>query len=158
MHKKGLRDQIACQYAFAPMNTGKNHYYKFYKISEARFRPKTNQREERQKSRREENRFWGFKRNGHLYTEIVSDAKNKTLLQVVRGRAAFDSVIHTDGWRAYDGLVDLGYEKHYRVQHEDDELSRKTATKSMVLSRFGPSRNCDWAALKAYQNRRFIYI
>lgn len=102
--------------------------------------------------------FGGFKRKGHLYTEIVSDAKNKTLLQVVRGRAALDSVIHTDGWRAYDGLVDLGYEKHYRVQHEDDELSGKTATKSMVLSRFGPSRNCDWAALKAYQNRRFIYI
>lgn len=38
---------------------------------------------------------------------------------------ALDSVIHTDGWRAYDGLVDLGYEKHYRVQHGDNEFVRQ---------------------------------
>lgn len=66
--------------------------------------------------------FGVFKRNGHVYTEIVPDAKKKTLLQVVRGRVALDSVVHTDGWRAYDGLVDLGYEKHYRVQHADNEF------------------------------------
>ena len=66
--------------------------------------------------------FSVFKRNGHVYTEIVPDAKKKTLLQVVRGRVALDSVVHTDGWRAYDGLVDLGYEKHYRVQHAENEF------------------------------------
>lgn len=66
--------------------------------------------------------FGVFKRNGHVYTEIVPDAKKKTLLQVVRGRVTLDSVVHTDGWRAYDGLVDLGYEKHYRVQHADNEF------------------------------------
>ena len=66
--------------------------------------------------------FGVFKRNGHVYTEIVPDAKKMTLLQVVRGRVALDSVVHTDGWRAYDGLVDLGYEKHYRVQHADNEF------------------------------------
>ena len=68
--------------------------------------------------------FGVFKRNGHVYTEIVPDAKKKTLLQVVRGRVTLDSVVHTDGWRAYDGLVDLGYEKHYRVQHGDNEFVR----------------------------------
>jgi transposase-like protein len=26
-------------------------------------------------------------------------------------------VIHTEGWRGNDGLVDLGYEKHFRVNH-----------------------------------------
>ena len=66
--------------------------------------------------------FGVFKRNGHVYTEIVPDAKKMTLLQVVRGRVALDSVVHTDGWRAYDGLVDLGYEKHYRVQHAENEF------------------------------------
>ncbi|WP_339344218.1 IS1595 family transposase [uncultured Alcanivorax sp.] len=69
--------------------------------------------------------FGVFKRNGHVYTEIVPDAKKKTLLQVVRGRVELDSVIHTDGWRACDGLVDLGYEKHYRVQHADNEFARQ---------------------------------
>ncbi len=67
--------------------------------------------------------FGVFKRKGHVYTEIVPDAKKKTLIAVVRGRVDLDSVIHTDGWRAYDGLVDLGYEKHYRVYHGDNEFA-----------------------------------
>lgn len=67
--------------------------------------------------------FGVFKRNGHVYTEIVPDAKKKTLIAVVRGRVDLDTVIHTDGWRAYDGLVDLGYEKHYRVHHGDNEFA-----------------------------------
>ncbi|MEW8090662.1 MAG: transposase, partial [Candidatus Thiodiazotropha endolucinida] len=29
-----------------------------------------------------------------------------------------------DGWRAYDGLVDLGYEKHFRVHHGRNEFAR----------------------------------
>jgi len=33
-------------------------------------------------------------------------------------------VIHTDGWRGYDGLVDLGFEKHFRVNHADSEFSQ----------------------------------
>ena len=37
---------------------------------------------------------------------------------------ALESVIHTDGWPAYDGLVDLGYEKHYRVHHGANEFAR----------------------------------
>ena len=36
---------------------------------------------------------------------------------MIRGRVDHDSVIHTDGWRSYDGLVDLGYDKHFRVHH-----------------------------------------
>ena len=32
---------------------------------------------------------------------------------------------HTDGWRAYDGLVDVGYAKHFRVQHGQSEFVNK---------------------------------
>jgi transposase-like protein len=67
--------------------------------------------------------FGVFKRNGHVFTEIVPDAKKKTLLAVIRGRVDLDSVIHTDGWRAYDGLVDLDYEKHFRVHHGANEFA-----------------------------------
>ena len=28
-----------------------------------------------------------------------------------------------DGWRAYEGLVDLGYEKHFRVHHGANEFA-----------------------------------
>ena len=52
--------------------------------------------------------FGLFKRNGSVYTEIVPNAQKRTLLQVIRGRVAVSSVLHSDGWRGYDGLVDLG--------------------------------------------------
>ena len=67
--------------------------------------------------------FGIFKRNGKVYTEIVPDARKASLLKVIRGRVSLESVIHTDGWRAYDGLVDMGYTKHFRVQHGRDEFS-----------------------------------
>jgi transposase-like protein len=67
--------------------------------------------------------FGLYKRNGMVYTEIVPDCKSLTLQAIIRGRADIESVIHTDGWRAYDGLVDVGYEKHFRVNHSDNEFS-----------------------------------
>ena len=67
--------------------------------------------------------FGLFKREGKVYTEIVPDAKAVTLQAIIRGYADIESVIHTDGWRGYDGLVDLGYEKHFRVNHGDNEFS-----------------------------------
>lgn len=63
--------------------------------------------------------FGIFKRNGRVYTQIVPDAKRATLRAVIRGRIALASVVHSDGWIGYDGLVDLGYRKHFRVEHRD---------------------------------------
>ena len=34
-----------------------------------------------------------------------------------------DSMINTDGWRGYDGLVDIGFDKHLRVNHGDNEFA-----------------------------------
>jgi transposase len=66
--------------------------------------------------------FGIFKRNGSVYTEIVSDCKKKTLQAVIRGRVSLDAVIHSDKWRGYDGLVDVGFKKHFRVNHSADEF------------------------------------
>lgn len=66
--------------------------------------------------------FGLFKRNGKVYTEIVPDPKKPTLQAIIRGRVDAESVIHSDGWRGYDGLVDLGYEKHFRVRHGQSEF------------------------------------
>ena len=65
--------------------------------------------------------FGLFKRNGKVYTEIVPNVKAKTLQRIIRGRVSVDSVIHSDKWRGYDGLVDVGYEKHFRVDHGKGE-------------------------------------
>lgn len=64
--------------------------------------------------------FGIYKRNGKVYTEVVPDAAKKTLQAIIRGRVSLDSVIHSDGWRAYNGLVDVGYSKHLRINHSDD--------------------------------------
>jgi len=66
--------------------------------------------------------FGLFKRDGEVYTEIISDVKTATLQDLIRGLVDAESVIHTDGWRGYDGLVDLGFEKHFR--HTDGEFSK----------------------------------
>ena len=63
--------------------------------------------------------FGIYKRNGSVYTEIVPDAAKKTLQNIIRGKVSLDSVIHSDGWRGYNGLVDVGYSKHLRVNHSD---------------------------------------
>lgn len=66
--------------------------------------------------------FGIFRRNGNVYTEVVPNCKMKTLQGVIRGRVSLESVIHSHGWRGYDGLVDLGYKKHFRVNHGEDEF------------------------------------
>lgn len=32
--------------------------------------------------------------------------------------------MHSDAWRGYDGLVDVGYSKHLRVNHARNEFAR----------------------------------
>ena len=68
--------------------------------------------------------FGLLKRDGKVYTEVVPDCKKATLQAIIRGRVALETVIHTDGWRGYDGLVDVGYAKHFRVNHGRNEFAR----------------------------------
>src|SRR5438270_10827006 len=56
--------------------------------------------------------FGLLKRDGKVYTEVVPDCKKATLQAIIRGRVALEAVINSDGWRGYDGLVDVGYSKH----------------------------------------------
>jgi transposase-like protein len=70
--------------------------------------------------------FGIFKRNGSVYTEVVPDCKKATLQAIIRGRVTLEAVINSDGWRGYDGLVDVGYAKHFRVHHGQSEFVRGT--------------------------------
>lgn len=70
--------------------------------------------------------FGIYKRNGKVYTEIVPDVKKDTLLQIVKGKASLDCIVHTDGFRSYDSIVHLGYQKHYRILHSDDKFAEGT--------------------------------
>lgn len=64
-----------------------------------------------------------FERDGRVYTEIVPDCTAKSLQAIILGKVSPDSVIYSDGWRGYNGLVDVGYAKHFRVNHSKNELA-----------------------------------
>ena len=68
--------------------------------------------------------FGIFNRHGKVYTEIVPGAHRKTLQDIIRGRVDLETIIHSDGWRGYNGLVDLGYKEHFRVHHGKNEFVR----------------------------------
>lgn len=67
--------------------------------------------------------FGVLKRGDKVYTEIVPDASKATLQKVIRGHISIESVINTDGWRGYHGLIDMGFAKHFRVYHGQNEFA-----------------------------------
>jgi len=69
--------------------------------------------------------FGILKRGDEVWTQIVPNAKKRTLQRLIRGKVSLDSVIHSDGWVGYDGLVDVGFAKHLRVRHADNEFAVK---------------------------------
>lgn len=81
--------------------------------------------------------FGILKRNGSVYTQIVPNVSRRTLQAIIQGRVEPDSVIHSDMWRSYDGLVDLGYKKHYRVRHGEDEFATEQSHINGIESFWG---------------------
>ena len=69
--------------------------------------------------------FGILQRGGKVYTEIVPDCAKRTLQAIIRGRVKLDTIIHSDYWRGYNGLVDIGYKKHYRVRHGSNEFATR---------------------------------
>ena len=59
-----------------------------------------------------------------MYTEIVWNCSRDTLQGIIWGKVDPETVIHSDKWRGYNGLVDLGYKKHCRVDHGKNEFAR----------------------------------
>ena len=48
--------------------------------------------------------------------KIVKHCSREQLMPIIQGKILEGSVIHTDGWKAYDGLILNGY-THHRVYH-----------------------------------------
>ena len=68
--------------------------------------------------------FGIFKRDGRVYTEIVPNCRKRVLQAIIKGKIDPSTVIYSDKWRGYDGLVDVGYDKHFRVSHSQNEFSK----------------------------------
>ena len=69
--------------------------------------------------------FGLLKCDGYVDTEIVLNAGKATLQGIIRGKADLENTIHSDGWRGYHALMDLGYAKLLRVLHGMNEFASK---------------------------------
>lgn len=67
--------------------------------------------------------FGLLKRNGKVFVSIVKNCSKEELLPIIQGHVLEGSTVHSDGWKAYDGLILNGYD-HYRVHHSKDEFAR----------------------------------
>ena len=60
--------------------------------------------------------FGLLKRGGKVHVQIVENCSKAELMPIIKGQILEGSTVHTDGWKAYDGLILNGYQ-HYRVYH-----------------------------------------
>jgi transposase-like protein len=67
--------------------------------------------------------FGLLKRGGKVFVKVVENCSKEALMPVIQGKILEGSVIHTDGWKAYDGLILNGYD-HYRIFHSANEFAR----------------------------------
>ena len=65
-----------------------------------------------------------LKRDGKVYIQIVKNCFASELIPILSEYSKLDSsTIHSDCWKAYDGLVDYGAKAHYRVKHSKNEFA-----------------------------------
>ena len=67
--------------------------------------------------------FGLLKRNGKVFVTVVPNCSREELMPIIQGKILEGSTIHTDGWKAYDGLILNGY-NHYRLFHNENEFAR----------------------------------
>ena len=60
--------------------------------------------------------FGILERNGQVRVEVVKDVKGETLLKAMIKKVKRGSLIYTDKWKGYDGLVTFGF-RHERIDH-----------------------------------------
>lgn len=60
--------------------------------------------------------FGILEREGKVQVEVVEDVKSETLLELTIKKVKRGSLIYTDKYKSYDGLVSYGF-KHERIDH-----------------------------------------
>ena len=59
--------------------------------------------------------FGIYVRDGAIYTELVSGPSEKTYRALLKGKIPPENIVQAEGWRSYDGLVDVGHDKYVRI-------------------------------------------
>jgi len=99
--------------------------------------------------------FGLLKRNGKVYTRIVKDVARETLRKIIRTKIIPESVIYSDSFRSYDGLVLDGF-RHYRINHAKQFKRGKRNHINGIENFWGYAKT----KLKRYYgiNRNYFYL
>jgi transposase len=81
------------------------------------------------------------KRDDKVYTQIVANCSAAELVPIIKKLAPNDSTIYSDEWKAYDGLVNEGYRKHYRVKHSNDVFANGRAHVNGIENFWGVAKS-----------------
>jgi transposase-like protein len=69
--------------------------------------------------------FGLVKRGDRVYTEVIPDAKRAMIQAIIKGKKSVDTLAHSEEWRGYHGLVDMGHNRYFRIPHEVDVSGEK---------------------------------
>ena len=87
-------------------------------------------------------KIFGMKKRGEkIYTQIVSNCSANELVPIIKKLAPKESTIYSDEWKAYDGLVNAGYKKHYRVTHSKDIFANGRAHVNGIENFWGVAKS-----------------
>lgn len=62
--------------------------------------------------------FGLLKRKGKVYTKVIPDASQATLIPIIECKVVPDSIVYSDCWRGYNAL-DVSDFKHFRINHSE---------------------------------------
>jgi transposase len=63
--------------------------------------------------------FGLLKRGGKVYACMIPDVSGATLMPIIRRKVLPDSIVYTDGWKAYNAL-DVSEFHHQRINHGEE--------------------------------------
>lgn len=67
----------------------------------------------------------------------VKNCSKATLQAVIRGKVEPECVVYSDGWRTYNGLVDVSYGKYLRVDRDWNDFAKGKIHINVIESIWG---------------------
>ena len=68
--------------------------------------------------------FGLLKRGGKVYTKVIADAKQRTLMPIIKDKVVPDSIVYSDSWKGYNAL-DVSEFKHMRINHSKEFANKQ---------------------------------
>lgn len=94
--------------------------------------------------------IFGITDRNRVLTKVIPSRRQRTLLKLIKRYVAPGSIIHTDGWRGYEKISELGYE-HRSVNHKKAEWISKDGTSTLYIDNY-------WAYLKRFIRGTHLHV